>query len=163
MSVRVTFRSGPRRGRTVDLVGDAFDLGRDPACAVVLDDARASRRHARITRAGATVRIADLGSFNGTYVDGERLRRPRELHGAEEVRIGATTLTVAVLAAPTAATRVARERARPPRRSRARALLAIAALLAAGAAGAVALDGDCEHGAATPHGVAERDVRPRVE
>jgi hypothetical protein len=45
-------------------------VGRDPACDVVLADPRASRRHAEIARDGDTWRVRDLGSSNGTLLNG---------------------------------------------------------------------------------------------
>jgi hypothetical protein len=64
--------------RTVDVTKDRFILGRSKTQAdLVLDDANVSRQHAAIERVGDTWFLADLGSTNGCYVDGQRVsRRP---------------------------------------------------------------------------------------
>src|SRR6478736_5980166 len=51
-------------------------IGRDPEAVVWIDDESVSRRHARISIGDAGASIEDLGSKNGTYVDGKRIRSP---------------------------------------------------------------------------------------
>ena len=66
-------------------------LGRDPGADFVLDDELASRRHAQIVgRAGAWV-LEDLGSTNGTLLNGKRTRRAALADG-DAIRIGSTVL-----------------------------------------------------------------------
>ncbi len=68
------------------------------------DDQKLSRRHASVSRdADGQLTIEDLGSANGTYVNGERIRDRRVLKVGDEVVIGSTTLRVAEGAAPRAA------------------------------------------------------------
>jgi len=69
-----------RPRRTFTLTSGALTLGRDPACEIVLDQPEVSRRHLRLSvEAGAApaepaqVHVTDLGSVNGTYLDGQRL------------------------------------------------------------------------------------------
>jgi predicted component of type VI protein secretion system len=59
-------------------------------CDVILSDPDVSRRHAAIREAGDGVSIEDLGSTNGTYVNGERIDAPRPLRDGDEVKIGST-------------------------------------------------------------------------
>lgn len=75
MPVRLTihFSDRPANVRYVEESGE-YLLGRDPACELVLADARVSRRHARLTVTGDRGRIADLGSKNGLAVDGRAVR-----------------------------------------------------------------------------------------
>jgi len=54
-------------------ITDALVLGRDPTCHVVIPQAQVSRRHARLTLREGTVWVEDLGSKNGTFLNGERL------------------------------------------------------------------------------------------
>ncbi len=77
--------------RVVRIPGEEAEVGRGLDCAVRLDDPLASRRHCRIVRAGAAFLVEDLGSANGTWVDGLRVER-RPLHAGEVVRIGSTRL-----------------------------------------------------------------------
>jgi hypothetical protein len=53
----------------------AFLIGRDPACAVHLDDSQVSRHHAEVFLEGSAWHIRDLDSTNGTYLNGKRIGR----------------------------------------------------------------------------------------
>jgi hypothetical protein len=48
-------------------------VGRDPDCDIALDDPKVSRRHARIEKVGQVVQVTDLGSTNGSFLEGRRL------------------------------------------------------------------------------------------
>jgi pSer/pThr/pTyr-binding forkhead associated (FHA) protein len=64
-------------------------FGRAPECEVVLTDRDASRRHARVVYGDdRRVVLEDLGSTNGTQVNGERLRGPRELRDNDVIELG---------------------------------------------------------------------------
>ncbi len=63
-------------------------VGRQPGSAVWLDLPSVSRRHARILIAGDQVTLEDLGSKNGTYLNGELVRMPVGLSDGDELRIG---------------------------------------------------------------------------
>jgi pSer/pThr/pTyr-binding forkhead associated (FHA) protein len=68
------------------------------------DDLELSRRHARVWReADGRIMVEDLGSANGTFVNGERVRAPRQLYAADKVRVGTTVLEVADVGATPAA------------------------------------------------------------
>ncbi|MDP2305764.1 MAG: GGDEF domain-containing protein [Pseudomonadota bacterium] len=70
-------------------------VGRGPDCDIVLEDAGSSRRHVAAFCApgeGTAVWLEDLGSTNGTFVNGERLEGRRELVEHDRVRVGATLL-----------------------------------------------------------------------
>jgi hypothetical protein len=70
-------------------------LGRDQASAdLVIDDPGVSRRHARLVTDGGGVVVEDLGSSNGTFVNGERITAPVELGADDEVQVGGTVLGV---------------------------------------------------------------------
>jgi pSer/pThr/pTyr-binding forkhead associated (FHA) protein len=62
-------------------------IGRDATCEVSVDDPLASRRHAQVRVDEATVSITDLGSVNGTYVNGERITGTRTLVGGDWITI----------------------------------------------------------------------------
>jgi DNA-binding NtrC family response regulator len=63
-------------------------VGRDAACDVRLSDPSVSHAHARIDRTDDGLVLVDLGSLNGTFVNGERLRGPRRLQDQDEIRFG---------------------------------------------------------------------------
>jgi S1-C subfamily serine protease len=100
--------SGADRGRTANIHGEQFTLGREGNTNLVLRDAKASRRHASLRELpGGRVELTDLGSRNGTFVNGQQVTGTVVLNGGEEIRIGDTTLRVvpeqAQPAAPAAA------------------------------------------------------------
>lgn len=83
-------------------VRDGLTIGRQPGCDIVLDDHKASRRHAVLHVAGSVVEVEDLGSSNGTLLNGKPVTR-RMLRDGDEVHIGATVLRyVERMAAPAA-------------------------------------------------------------
>lgn len=98
---------GRDAGRLVPLERGRLVVGRAPDCGVVLADDRVSRRHAEVRVRGSTIHVADLGSANGTFVDGVRLDAgPVLLRAGQLVRVGDTLLTIAGPADPPAATAV---------------------------------------------------------
>jgi hypothetical protein len=78
--------AGHPSGIAYDL-GDGATLGRGDV-EIRLEDPFASTRHARIERQGAAVVLEDLGSTNGTYLNGEPLGGPQPLHHGDRIRIG---------------------------------------------------------------------------
>jgi len=85
--------------RIVAVEGAAFVLGRAPECDLVLDGAGVSRRHARILREADRFLLEDLGSANGTLVNGARAERcPLEV--GDELRIDEFQLTFVLEARP---------------------------------------------------------------
>lgn len=78
-------------GRRYPLGERPVALGRMSDCDVVVADPRASRRHAEINPVGHGFVISDLGSMNGTLVNGSRVRE-HPLADGDEIRIGATVL-----------------------------------------------------------------------
>jgi pSer/pThr/pTyr-binding forkhead associated (FHA) protein/tRNA A-37 threonylcarbamoyl transferase component Bud32 len=95
---------GRAKGKRMTL-GDEFLIGRaESGDGRLGDDPELSRRHARIFRDGGRIMIEDLGSANGTFVNGERLRgEPRALQPGDALRVGQTTLEIAGPASPVAA------------------------------------------------------------
>jgi pSer/pThr/pTyr-binding forkhead associated (FHA) protein len=77
------------------LVDGELTLGREEGSAdLVIDDLGVSRQHARFLADGGAIRVEDLGSANGTYVNGERISRAVPLAAGDEVQVGATVLGV---------------------------------------------------------------------
>jgi len=90
MAARFQFvmRSGPTPGATYSLEGDQIVIGRDSSNGVVINDAEISRRHSRLTFQGGKYVLEDLGSTNGTFVNGQRLAGPVVLKSGDVVSLG---------------------------------------------------------------------------
>lgn len=84
---------GYDKGKRYAIEGDTL-MGRAPSNTICLADSRASRQHARLLPYGDTVSIEDMGSSNGTFVNGDRLppSTPVPLNHADEIIICATKL-----------------------------------------------------------------------
>jgi hypothetical protein len=78
-------------GRRVQIGSEPLVIGRLPECGVVLADSNVSRRHAELRRSGDSVVLTDLGSTNGTRVNGAPIRE-RVLVSGDEVSVGSTRL-----------------------------------------------------------------------
>jgi hypothetical protein len=78
-------------GSRLPLGADPLVIGRLPECAVVLSDPNVSRRHAEVRRVGDAVVVSDLGSTNGTRVNGIPVRE-QHLASGDEITVGSTTL-----------------------------------------------------------------------
>lgn len=81
-------RRGPDLGARFLLDQDVTVAGRHPAVDIFLDDVTVSRRHAEFRRSGSTFTVADLGSLNGTFCDGQRIDGERALEDGMEVQVG---------------------------------------------------------------------------
>jgi hypothetical protein len=69
-------------------------VGREQGAGLVIDDGGVSRRHARFLDDDGTIVVEDLGSSNGTFVNGDRISSPVELAAGDEVQVGGTVLEV---------------------------------------------------------------------
>ncbi|HTN86899.1 MAG TPA: sigma 54-interacting transcriptional regulator, partial [Sorangium sp.] len=94
-------RAGDGAARVIDMAdGDVVAIGRAPESAVCVDDPRVSRNHARVARRGDALGLADLGSRNGTSVNGAVVRgAERALAGGDVIRVGPAEIVVAIAAA----------------------------------------------------------------
>jgi hypothetical protein len=79
-------------GQRVPMGAEPLVIGRLPDCDVVLSDTNVSRRHAELRRKDDGVSVVDLGSTNGTRVNGTRVRE-QLLSSGDEVSVGSTRLT----------------------------------------------------------------------
>ncbi len=78
-------------GRRVEIGETPLVVGRMPECDVALSDANVSRRHAEVRRQGTGFVVVDLGSTNGTRVNGAQIKE-RLLNNGDEITVGATKL-----------------------------------------------------------------------
>lgn len=79
-------------GERVPVGSEPAVIGRVTGCAVVLADLNASRRHAHVFHSTQGFVVEDLGSTNGTLVNGMRLTEPRYLYDGDVITIGSTHL-----------------------------------------------------------------------
>lgn len=93
LSLAVTH--GPDSGRTVELVPGVHTVGRGAEAAIVIDDPSISRVHATVTVTADAISIADVGSTNGTELDGARVGvEPVEAHVGDTIRVGDTLVAL---------------------------------------------------------------------
>lgn len=78
---------GRRPGQRVFVDQSEFFIGRDEECDLVIDDRQVSRRHARIRLEDNLFLLEDLGSKNGTFVNGQELDQPQPLQDGDEIQI----------------------------------------------------------------------------
>lgn len=87
-SYRLTIQNGPKIGETFELDKDDVRIGRGTANDIVLPEKEISREHARLYIQPGGYVIEDLGSTNGTYIDGQRLIGPHLLVSGETISLG---------------------------------------------------------------------------
>jgi putative serine protease PepD len=101
--MQLTITSGADAGKTVQVQGNEFTIGREAGVDLVINDGKASRRHAAIRPLpDGRATLYDLGSSNGTFVNGQRVQSVL-LQGGEQIQIGDTVLVpggAATAAAP---------------------------------------------------------------
>ena len=73
--------------------GGRIAIGRGKDCELVLFTDSASRRHAEVYPEGADFYVRDLGSKNGTYLNGEKLERAHELRPGDRIGVGSCAIT----------------------------------------------------------------------
>ncbi len=88
----LTMLAGPQPGLLIPLVDGELTLGRGEESAIALDDDSLSRKHARLFRAHRRYFVEDLGSTNGTFVEGVRIKEPTPLEDGMRIQIGARTV-----------------------------------------------------------------------
>ena len=84
---------GQDAGRELPIGGTVL-VGRDPGADVVIADTEISSRHASFAPVDGGVAVEDLGSTNGTFVNGQRLTGTRQLQAGDRVQLGATVVEV---------------------------------------------------------------------
>ncbi len=120
---RLVVERGANAGQTFTVAGSGGTIGRHEDNTIVLADARLSRRHARLAIEGGALVVTDLGSANGTRVNGQPVTGSRALRPGDRIELGATTLRVEGPGVPVAggvgdATVPASPPPPPPRRRR---------------------------------------------
>lgn len=93
MKFEVVYTNGVQH--EVELQGHTMVVGRDPACDLVLSDAKCSRRHAIIEMGPSGLLVRDNGSANGVFVNGRKVERSPLIPG-DIIRVGETVLKVLI-------------------------------------------------------------------
>ena len=100
---RIRSRGGPATRLVVDKplsqkgaafeIGPEVTVGRAAGCHIALpDDTFVSQLHARVFERSGQVYVEDLGSTNGTYVNGHRVSAPTPMHKGDSLQVGSTIL-----------------------------------------------------------------------
>jgi FHA domain len=82
---------GDGAGRQTELTGP-IEIGRDASSNLALQDDQMSRHHARVSAQGDLAIVEDLGSTNGTYVNGQQIEGPRAIRPGDQIRVGLTVI-----------------------------------------------------------------------
>jgi hypothetical protein len=110
----IVMRSGPIPGSSYFIEKDEVFLGRDLANDLPVPDPEISRRHARFLRRGDSVYIEDLGSTNGTFLNGVRIAGPQQLKDGDLITLAENTvMSFEVKGAATEPLRVSAGKAEP--------------------------------------------------
>jgi len=97
----IVIQSGPVAGSSVEIVDSGLLIGRDPGCALYLDDRLVSSHHARIERDNGRWILRDLESSNGTLLNGKNVAN-EPLSGSDIIEIGETRMLFELEAVATA-------------------------------------------------------------
>jgi pSer/pThr/pTyr-binding forkhead associated (FHA) protein len=98
MKVQLVVVRGKPEGKVIPLVGQSFKIGRGETCHLRPNSEQVSREHAEFTISGDTVSVRDLGSRNGTLVNGKALTTDAcRLKDRDLVQVGPLTFAVAIL------------------------------------------------------------------
>jgi len=96
MDVILKVLEGAKTGTKIAVKKDEFLVGRSQKCHLCAGSSSVSRRHCAITRQDATVSIQDLGSRNGTLVNGEKIAGKVPLSSGDEIGIGTLKMLVTI-------------------------------------------------------------------
>jgi pSer/pThr/pTyr-binding forkhead associated (FHA) protein len=114
MKVQLVVVRGKPEGKVIPLVGQSFKIGRGETCHLRPNSEQVSREHAEFTINGDTVAVRDLGSRNGTLVNGKAVTTDAcRLKDQDLVQVGPLTFAVAIMGATAVAAKVAPSVAAP--------------------------------------------------
>jgi predicted component of type VI protein secretion system len=85
---QLVMHAGPTPGKTFQLEGDVITIGREAGNGIVINDAEVSRKHCQFVLQGGKYILTDLGSTNGTFVNGQRLTGQHILLPGEVISLG---------------------------------------------------------------------------
>ncbi len=85
---QLVMRAGPTPGKVFELQGNEVTVGRDIHADFVINIPEVSRRHSRFRLDAGGYAVEDLGSTNGTFVNGQRISGPQRLRAGDSVQLG---------------------------------------------------------------------------
>ncbi len=98
--LQLVVHAGPLAGKGFPISKETLTFGRDPDNDIMLDDTKVSRHHARLLRQGDQILVEDLGSTNGTLINGEAITGQHLLQPADIISIGTSLFGVKGFSAP---------------------------------------------------------------
>jgi hypothetical protein len=98
--LQLVVHAGPLAGKGYPIATSTLTFGRDPDNNIVLDDSEVSRHHARLVREAGQIVLEDLGSTNGTRVNGRAIEGQHVLQPADIISIGSSVFGVKGFSAP---------------------------------------------------------------
>lgn len=102
ITVQLIVVQGKPEGKTIPITGPIFRVGRDPSCHLRPSSDQVSRLHAELAITSETVIVKDLGSRNGTFLNGRTLSGPAQVKSGDLVKIGHLTFAVSIQGVPEA-------------------------------------------------------------
>jgi predicted component of type VI protein secretion system len=100
MSFKLSVRQGPRPNLVFELDKPSYVIGREAGNDLVIEDPQVSRRHAQLTQQGNSYLIEDIGSTNGTFVNGKRVTAPTLLTNGDMVGLADTVIIAVQMSLP---------------------------------------------------------------
>jgi len=113
MKVQLVVVRGKPEGKVIPLVGPKFKIGRGETCHLRPNSEQVSREHAEFTINADSVLVRDLGSRNGTLVNGKALTAEYRLKDRDLVQVGPLTFAISIAEAPALAANAAAAPAAP--------------------------------------------------
>src|SRR3954447_7345639 len=103
MKVQLIVVQGKPEGKTIPLLGPNFKIGRGEKCHLRPNSEQVSREHSEFLISGGKVSVRDLGSRNGTVVNGKTITEPCTLKDRDLIQVGPLTFAISIEGAPAVA------------------------------------------------------------
>jgi ABC-type multidrug transport system ATPase subunit len=104
LQASLSVKAGPDIGKTFAIEKDETIIGRIAPAEIAINQSEISRRHARVIRKGGQYFIEDLGSSNGTMLNGQPIKAAHVINNGDEIRLGASVILIFSMIQTAAAT-----------------------------------------------------------